>query len=210
MTLTAFKYRTKSLSPVERAYMMGFFYGLRKRQALRAAVNDSAFKEDEHPRDKDGKFSKGKASATIEEIYGHEITGLKLTGQKAVNAVLKRRGGYVKAAFHRPEIGDIDVIWGDKKSGLRHIIESRLKNNQSPTEVLNNLSNVIKHGLIVKEKDPYRNATAYRLELWNKGKGYRVIITKTVQNAEAGNKIHYVLTDMEIRAGKKWQVTKKN
>ena len=42
--------------------MIGFFYGLRKRQALRAAVNDSAFKEDDHPRDKDGKFSKGKAS----------------------------------------------------------------------------------------------------------------------------------------------------
>lgn len=38
--------------------MMGFFYGLRKRQALRAAVNDSAFKEDEHPMDKDGKFNK--------------------------------------------------------------------------------------------------------------------------------------------------------
>lgn len=71
MTLTAFKYRTKSLSPVERAYMMGFFYGLRKRQALRAAVNDSAFKEDEHPRDKDGKFSKGKASASVQSFANY-------------------------------------------------------------------------------------------------------------------------------------------
>ena len=204
------------------AFQMGFAFRLGYEYALhpelgklstikaRQITNDAAFEENKHPRDKDGKFSKSKTSGTIKEIYGHEITGLKLTGQKAVNAVLKRRGGHVKAAFYRPEIGDIDVIWGDKKSGLRHIIESRLKNNQSPTEVLNNLNNVIKHGQIVKENEPFRNETTYRLELWNKGKGYRVIITKTVRNAEPRNKIHYVLTDMEIRTGIKWHVAKKN
>ena len=76
--------------------------------------------------------------------------------------------------------------------------------------MLNNLNNVIKHGQIVKENEPFRNETTYRLELWNKGKGYRVIITKTVRNAEPRNKIHYVLTDMEIRTGIKWHVAKKN
>ena len=63
MTLTAFKYRTKSFTPAERAYMLGFIYGFNSYLARRRAVNDAAFKEDEHPRDKDGKFTAGHSSS---------------------------------------------------------------------------------------------------------------------------------------------------
>ena len=209
MTLTAFKYRTKSLSPIERAYMMGFFYGLRKRQALRAAVNDATFKENEHPRDKDGKFSKGQASATIEEIYGHEIIGLKLTGQKAVNAVLKRRGGYVKAAFHRPEIGDIDVIWGDDKQGLKHAINSRISHNQDPNFVIKMLGETIEKGAIKSEPESYRGKDDFCLEYWKNGCGFRAIITKRAKNSkDKNNKLHYILTDMQIVGRKKGSLIK--
>ena len=51
-------------------------------------------------------------------------------GQEAVNFIVKNKGGQVRGAFNRKEIGDIDVVWGevtDKEKhtgyGLAHIID---------------------------------------------------------------------------------------
>ncbi|MGP1414492.1 MAG: hypothetical protein ACTTJ6_00975 [Treponema sp.] len=51
-------------------------------------------------------------------------------GQEAVDFIVKNKGGQVRGAFHREEIGDIDVVWGevtDKEKhtgyGLAHIID---------------------------------------------------------------------------------------
>ena len=51
-------------------------------------------------------------------------------GQKAVDFVVKQKGGQVRGAFNRPEIGDIDVVWGKVTNaekhegyGLAHIID---------------------------------------------------------------------------------------
>ena len=51
-------------------------------------------------------------------------------GQKAVDFIVKQKGGQVRGAFNRPEIGDIDVVWGKvtdaqkhKGYGLSHIID---------------------------------------------------------------------------------------
>lgn len=35
--------------------------------------------------------------------------------------LLKVRSGYVPGAFHRDDIGDIDLIWGNWNYGLRYI-----------------------------------------------------------------------------------------
>ena len=51
-------------------------------------------------------------------------------GQKAVDFLLEKRKGSVNGAFHRKDIGDIDVVWGKvtdpikhKGFGLAHIID---------------------------------------------------------------------------------------
>ncbi|MGI5085846.1 LPD1 domain-containing protein [Treponema putidum] len=51
-------------------------------------------------------------------------------GQEAVDFIVKQKGGQVRGAFNRPDIGDIDVVWGkitDKEKhtgyGLSHIID---------------------------------------------------------------------------------------
>ncbi|UTY31703.1 hypothetical protein [Treponema putidum] len=51
-------------------------------------------------------------------------------GQEAVDFIVKQKGGQVRGAFNRSDIGDIDVVWGkitDKEKhtgyGLSHIID---------------------------------------------------------------------------------------
>lgn len=60
---------------------------------------------------------------TQAEFFGVAYTGVK--GKDAVDKLLKERQGHVKAAFHRKEIGDIDLVWGDEKGGLAHVIQRR-------------------------------------------------------------------------------------
>lgn len=36
------------------------------------------------------------------------------------------RGGYLKGVFHRDGFGDIDMVWGNDKGGLKHIIQKHI------------------------------------------------------------------------------------
>ena len=71
----------------------------------------------------------------------------KGTGQKAVDFLVRNKGGQVKGAFSRKDIGDIDVVWGEvtdtekhKGYGLAHIIDKHGMN------VVKEIENIIKHG----------------------------------------------------------------
>ena len=71
--------------------------------------------------------------------FGPIYTGAK--GQDAVAFLLKERQGEVRGAFSRPEIGDIDLVWGtegERGYGLAHF--------EHRQGVVNNLSDIIENG----------------------------------------------------------------
>lgn len=104
------------------------------------------WKEDEHSRAEDGKFTaeSGEYRQNIgydeilkkdkepkkkyksqDEFFGEEFKGVK--GQAALELLLKEKRGHVKGAFKRKEIGSIDLVWGDENGGLLHTIQKRDK-----------------------------------------------------------------------------------
>lgn len=64
--------------------------------------------------------SKGKNKA---EFFGEEFKGYK--GAAAIDKLLKEKRGHIKNAFERPEIGGIDLVWGDESGGLCHTVMRR-------------------------------------------------------------------------------------
>ena len=119
--------------------------------------SNSDFKESDHPRDKDGKFTdkgegsesnktKSKTFKDISKFLGTEYKGVK--GQKAIALLMEKKGGWVRNAFYRKEIGSLALIWGNKKMGLRHIIKRRHKTGQNLRELLESLPNIITKGKI--------------------------------------------------------------
>ena len=44
---------------------------------------------------------------------------------RAIKKLLAEKQGQVVGAFYRDDLGDITLAWGDKKSGLKHILERR-------------------------------------------------------------------------------------
>ena len=105
------------------------------------------FDENKHPRDSGGKFTEKSASElkseleqewpkrdapspkgknkSQEEFFGEEFKGVK--GAVAIDKLLREKRGHVKNAFERPEIGGIDLVWGDESGGLLHTIQQRDK-----------------------------------------------------------------------------------
>lgn len=101
--------------------------------------------EAKHPRDKDGQFARARsrteessaankskkqlkrehAAKSLSEIYGPEIGDKNMKGRRAVFYMLEQRRGHIKGAFHRADLGDIDLVWGDSEIGLHHIIARR-------------------------------------------------------------------------------------
>lgn len=104
-----------------------------------------AFDESKHPRDENGRFTDkpySDMSATelkeklahpaedmetdsepakdISGLLGEEFKGYK--GQAAVDKLMREKKGHVKGAFHRDDIGDIDLLWGNDYLGLQHIL----------------------------------------------------------------------------------------
>ena len=88
---------------------------------------------------------------SIGELLGKEYTGVK--GRAAIDKLLKEKQGYVKAAFHRDDIGDIDLLWGNDSLGLQHIIKQREKQGINITSFLDDITDVIEKGQFYQKSD---------------------------------------------------------
>ena len=61
----------------------------------------------------------------------------------------KKQGGYLKGVFHRDGIGDIDLVWGNEKGGLKHIIQKHIVEHDdfdSVEEAMQVIDEVVKKG----------------------------------------------------------------
>ena len=139
-------------------------------------LSDDAEFEQKHDRDKDGKFSSsgrgqrllsGKKSQlqlkaehkerSIKEFYGEEVKGRGLKGRTAVHRLIEEQRGHIKAAFHRDDIGDIDLVWGDTQAGLCHVFYRRTRKKEDVQRVVNNIANTIANGEIERGAENNRN-----------------------------------------------------
>lgn len=144
---------------------------------------DDAEFEQKHDRDENGKFSSGGSSGStssseeknssafdaekFKELIGPEFKGVRR--QAAVRKLIEEKRGHVKGAFHRKDIGDIDLIWGNDDVGLCHILKRRKEQGVSPEDFAEDLAEVVQNGDLCQSKDKY--------EIWHKKK--MVVVTKT-------------------------------
>ena len=150
--------------------------------------------EKDHPRNEDGEFVekiKSYNDMSIEELkeeategepnseelvdlLGVEFKGYK--GQDAVNKLLEEKQGHIKGAFHRDDIGDIDLLWGDDTFGLQHIIKRRQEQGIDLSNFLFNIAEVVEKGYFRK-----KNAMG-RFEFFHNGK--IAVISPELRNKE--------------------------
>ncbi|ELD4954103.1 hypothetical protein QQI96_000919 [Campylobacter upsaliensis] len=88
--------------------------------------------------------------SSLKEDFGENFAGYK--GKEAVQKLLEEQRGQVKGAFYKEGLGEIDLVWGDKNFGLRHIIEQRTKQwgEEKALKFISHLNENIEKGQIVE------------------------------------------------------------
>lgn len=80
--------------------------------------------------------------------FGENYAEYYHDGKGALQKLLIEKQGQVAGAFHRKDLGDIDLVWGDRNFGLSHIVNRReedfIKQGLNKIEVKNKALNFIK------------------------------------------------------------------
>ncbi len=101
----------------------------------------------------------------IPKEWGKNYSEFKGDGVGAINKLLEVRSGHVEGAFHKQDLGDIDLVWGKGGKdgyGLEHILEKREKQytrlglnaeqiKQRTDELLKSIPEVIEKGTPFKD-----------------------------------------------------------
>lgn len=172
------------------------------------------FNEEEHPRNSEGEFiskdlqglsaeqlkqkilseqkssmQEKKIAKNKSEFFGEEFKGYK--GATAIEKLLKEKRGHIKNAFERPEIGGIDLVWGDERGGLLHTITQRDKKLVEGKGTISGMDMVLKIPEIIG-KGVVDNDDKGRINI--DYEGYRVGILPTIYE----DKVNWIVTAMEL------------
>ncbi len=117
--------------------------------------------------------------------FGENYPEFYHDGKGAIQKLLETKSGQVAGAFEKEGLGDIDLVWGDSKMGLKHILE------RHPDLDLAKIPEVIENGNLVKQND-----IRYRIEKDNyviglsaeyKGEKRNFVITAFERSKDKGD-----------------------
>ena len=130
-------------------------------------------------------------------IFGENYAEFKGKGQEAINHLLETKSGQVQGAFHRDDLGDIDLVWGNDEIGLKKIINKHLndfadfKGDTAQDKLANALSEIIAKGNLEKTHNGFNvNFNGYIVGLnrgWNEN-GVKIGDNKWIVTAFDNNK----------------------
>ncbi|EPU6443779.1 PBECR2 nuclease fold domain-containing protein, partial [Campylobacter upsaliensis] len=89
--------------------------------------------------------------------FGTNYAEFYRDGKGAVEKLLAEKGGQVSGAFYKEGLGEIDLVWGDEKIGLKKIIEKHLSDFENfegkdeAEKMVNALNEIIEKGKIITE-----------------------------------------------------------
>ncbi len=150
---------------------------------------DAVDENEKDPKKQEMKKERGVISKDeLKQFLGPEFKGLK--GQAAIEKVAHEKKGHVKGAFHREDIGDIDLVWGTDKAGLQHIISRRQEQGIDVSSFLDEITDVVEHGNF---GGPAKSPDSFIFRTDNRS----AVINYTYK----GNDIQYLLTAFASSGG---------
>lgn len=87
-------------------------------------------------------------------FFGKVYNQFKGKAKEAINFLMRHKSGKLLGVFHRNDIGEISLVWGDEKGGLAHIISKHIVEQNdfnNIDEVINTMQQVINNGTITRE-----------------------------------------------------------
>ena len=134
----------------------GLFDGAKGIDENRARYNGGMDKDTQGANDRP--VSEDEPQPVGRGVFGDIYNQFKGKAKEAFNFLISRKSGDLTGVFHRNEIGDIDLVWGDKNGGLEHILEKHINDKDFKTqeEMIGVIDDTINNGEIVKS-DQYHH-----------------------------------------------------
>lgn len=112
--------------------------------------------------------------------YGNIYQWVVGKAKEAAQFLRKHKNSYLKGVFHRDDIGDIDLVWGNDKAGFQHIIKRHILEQTdfgSINDAIEAISKTIQNGRIVSENDSQCTIDdgTYRVAIAKDGTGNWVV-----------------------------------
>ena len=82
-------------------------------------------------------------------VFGNIYNQFKGKVKEAFDFLMKHKGGDLLGVFHRKDVGDIDLVWGDENGGLAHILHKHVGEGKSfanVDEAMSHIQNIIGTG----------------------------------------------------------------
>ena len=82
-------------------------------------------------------------------VFGNIYNQFKGKVKEAFDFLMKHKGGDLLGMFHRKDVGDIDLVWGDENGGLAHILNKHVGEGKSfanVDEAMSHIQNIIETG----------------------------------------------------------------
>ena len=124
--------------------------------------------------------------------FGNIYNQFKGKVKEAFNFLISHKSGDLLGVFHRDDVGDIDLVWGNDKMGLAHIIGKHIgkgKDFENIDDAINIIDEVINKGGLIQDTD-----NRYVISL----NGFRVGIRKNFD----GTKKNWIVTAIDYNRSK--------
>ena len=125
--------------------------------------------------------------------FGFIYNQFKGKVREAIDFLIRHQSGDLLGVFHRADVGDIDLVWGDKNGGLAHIIDKHI-NTHDDFKDINEASRIIED--VINNGEIAKNGQL-RIEITD-GK-YKVSIRKDYN----GKRKNWVVTALDSSRGEK-------
>ena len=121
----------------------------REVDAWKAIVGEKSRREESAKEEAEKRMDDEEPKPVRSGVFGNIYNQFKGKVKEAFDFLMKHKGGDLLGVFHRKDVGDIDLVWGDENGGLAHILHKHVGEGKSfanVDEAMSHIQNIIETG----------------------------------------------------------------
>ena len=117
--------------------------------AWKAIVGEKSRREEAAKEEAEKRMDDEEPKPVGSGVFGNIYNQFKGKVKEAFDFLMKHKGGDLLGVFHRKDVGDIDLVWGDENGGLAHILNKHVGESKSfanVDEAMSHIQNIVETG----------------------------------------------------------------
>ena len=117
--------------------------------AWKAIVGEKSRREEAAKEEAEKRMDDEEPKPVGSGVFGNIYNQFKGKVKEAFDFLMKHKGGDLLGVFHRKDVGDIDLVWGDENGRLAHILNKHVGEGKSfanVDEAMSHIQDIVETG----------------------------------------------------------------